>query len=166
MRACARCGIRVTVGSICRSCGGILQEVADEAAANGEDQTAGASVAEPTDADGSADAGPRWRCGQCGETHEPAFAQCWQCGAERHAAELPAEVEPPLLPPATCTACGSEHVVPEAAVVEQPGRFGPLQLTADVCGDCGQVQWRALDPARLLQQWQWRARTVGRDPAD
>ncbi len=27
--------------------------------------------------------GPPWRCHSCGETGEPQFSQCWQCGAER-----------------------------------------------------------------------------------
>ena len=27
--------------------------------------------------------GPRWQCGQCGETLEPQFGACWQCGTAR-----------------------------------------------------------------------------------
>lgn len=27
--------------------------------------------------------GPDWVCAQCGETHEPQFSQCWNCGADK-----------------------------------------------------------------------------------
>lgn len=27
--------------------------------------------------------GPIWRCEGCGETHEPEFGDCWNCGATR-----------------------------------------------------------------------------------
>jgi len=30
--------------------------------------------------------GERWQCASCGERHEPQFAACWRCGAERGAA--------------------------------------------------------------------------------
>jgi hypothetical protein len=26
---------------------------------------------------------PRWTCRRCGERHEGAFSECWQCGASR-----------------------------------------------------------------------------------
>jgi Putative prokaryotic signal transducing protein len=29
--------------------------------------------------------GPAWRCADCGETSEPQFGACWQCGAARPA---------------------------------------------------------------------------------
>jgi hypothetical protein len=27
--------------------------------------------------------GTIWRCGQCGEDHEPEFGSCWNCGSAR-----------------------------------------------------------------------------------
>ena len=27
--------------------------------------------------------GSVWKCGKCGETHEPEFGNCWNCGADR-----------------------------------------------------------------------------------
>jgi predicted RNA-binding Zn-ribbon protein involved in translation (DUF1610 family) len=178
MWMCQKCHVPVTEPSkICRSCGGILDEVPNE-------------DSEP--------ARPDWVCPDCGETVPGSFDVCWNCAAKsatEHDAdaeqvsgpvqeseqdteagtrtESEIDEEPPRVT-TECPRCGSTKIIPDLTVVDQgdssDGRLQTVvfgspdalffkdrlygEIKADVCGDCGHIELHVANPHQLYRRYQ------------
>jgi hypothetical protein len=86
--------------------------------------------------------GKNWQCEKCGETSEPQFTSCWNCGALR-AEQMPVKgVEPGPEAPAA-----DNQVVVEEAVVEEVENGMPcvdcekqIAIGTKLCPFCGWTQ--------------------------
>ncbi len=176
MMECVRCKVQVGHGRICKRCGAILVESKEPdltALTETERETPVETPVETPLPPGG------WRCPGCSEAIDADFEACWQCGAERPEVEQESAVQsppPPVLDAATaraCARCGSAKVIPDATVEDQ-GQYssGDLRvvvharpdalifkdglrggLRADICGDCGHVEWRVANPDQLYDHY-------------
>jgi len=176
---------------ICRTCGAILEAVAEEPPQAAENDP---SAYEDDHADEATPAEQHpWTCSQCGQSVPGGFEVCWNCGTsqdgvpdldfdkepegnEEHEALQPQEAEPE--PDATptgrlCPRCGSAKIIRNARIFNQgESLIGQIQvavdanpealifkdrlhdqLVADVCGNCGHVELRAVHPKGLYEHY-------------
>ena len=158
MRRCVKCSLTFTDSSkICRSCGTILEDMADGPLPNlvmrGDEREQLELIAEQalsTVEQGSKDrlqVRHVWTCSRCAEKMPGKFDICWNCGTDRSGMagpqdfETDAQTEPIESPPPNsaetaavdaelrCTLCGSIKLVPNVQVVDQGKHSsGNLQL--------------------------------------
>ena len=158
MRKCPRCSHEVADDSqMCRACGCRFngdelefaeqhqiphEEPEDETVPVKNSPQAPEEVADETqDTDGP---GPAWACPKCGETIEPGFDICWNCGTSRAGIEDPefavvddvderdagSDLHPQSRESsAPCPHCGSRRVIPDAIVADRDGHsFSKIQV--------------------------------------
>jgi ribosomal protein L40E len=116
-----------------------------------------------------------WNCGTSEDgTADPHFSKDAESEDESHAAWQPPDLAadvPDVSNGRVCMRCGSAKIIPDArmhnegvsgapqlVVDANPGAlifkdrlFG--QIVADICGDCGHVELRAVDPERLYEHY-------------
>jgi hypothetical protein len=136
---------------ICRTCGGILEKVAEEQPETVEvDPT-------PHDEDIAIEAPPAkqdsWTCSQCGQSVPGGFEVCWNCGTsqegvpdpefhkERGGNDAPLEIwQPREVEPVAkrtgrpCPRCGSENIIPNASILGRVG-YSDGRISIVVDGD-------------------------------
>lgn len=181
MRQCPKCSQQYDdLARICRTCGAILDTVAEETQTS---ETA-PEADEPPPIPGK----PSWQCPQCRQSVPSAFDVCWNCGTSQDGTPDPDfvkvpqdgledEAEPALtnIPSANfqCPRCGSSKIIPQAKVLDQgQASDGYLKvvvygdpealifkdrlfgrLKADVCGDCGHVELRVDNHEELYEHY-------------
>jgi hypothetical protein len=158
MRRCVKCSITYTDSSkICRSCGAILEDVADSSAPNvalrGDEREQLELIAEQalsTEVQGSRDrvkVKHAWACSRCGEEVPGSFDVCWNCGTDQRGVENPdfadwkteanvdaAVVEAKRVNPigaARCSVCGSVRMIQGARIEAHEGSLIKIVAYAD-----------------------------------
>jgi len=133
MRGCPKCSAQYGDESkICRNCGAILEDVAEEPSvepADVEPAQQDAPKFEPSEPveppatfptfdqleSGTESADGDWQCPRCGETVPWTFDVCWKCGSDK---EAPPDVNPPGAHRRDALTEGSDEAPPEVSVPE------------------------------------------------
>ena len=158
MRRCAKCSLTFPDSAkICRSCGAILDDVADGPESNvvlrGDECEQLELIAEQalsTDVHGSQDrlrVKYAWSCSQCGEEVPGSFDICWNCGTDRSGVENPgfaewkteADVDAAAVEAervmqtgtARCSVCGSTRMIQGARIEAHEGSLIKVVVYAD-----------------------------------
>jgi hypothetical protein len=196
MHRCPKCASQYGDDvKICRTCGAILDIVAEEPPHAVEADPL-PSEEEEDDVEEATPASRRrpWICPQCKQDVPGSFEVCWNCGtsadgvadphfskdaecdenAESHAIWQPPELAADASHDSTarvCVKCRSAKMIPDARMLNEGVNGEPQlvvdanpdalifkdrlygQLVADVCGHCGHVELRALDPERLYEHY-------------
>ena len=137
MNKCPKCSSQYDDAlKICRTCGAILERVAEEPPPTVE------AALPPCEKEDAAEAAPirreAWKCPQCGESVPAGFEVCWNCGTGQDGSPDPefnqepggdeddSEIwQPPKLEPIaeqaerSCPRCGSSKIIPDAKIIDQ-----------------------------------------------
>lgn len=113
-----------------------------------------------------------WKCGTTRDGLEDAdFVTESPEDVEEELPSIEASSEPPAVP--RCEKCGSEKIIPDVMLVDQgQGSDGALKVVvfgnpeallfkdrrygkvqADICGECGHVELRVINPEELLRHY-------------
>jgi Double zinc ribbon len=158
MRRCTKCSMIYTDSSkICRSCGAILEDMADGPAPNvalrGDEREQLELIAQQalsTEVQGSENrlrVQYAWTCPQCREEVPGSFDVCWNCGTDRSGVEESGFAErktetsveaavvetKPVIPigAARCSACGSAKMIQGARIEAHEGSLIKIVVFAD-----------------------------------
>jgi RNA polymerase subunit RPABC4/transcription elongation factor Spt4 len=149
MRECPKCSSQYgDDAKICRTCGAILEAVAEKPSPGVEDN------APPHEEDNPHEAASvrqhSWTCSQCGQSVPPSFEVCWNCGTSQDGVPDPDFSKEPVSNdgPSTrqkqgtaaeridrlCPKCGSAKIIPGTRILDQ-GQYSDGKLQVVVDGD-------------------------------
>jgi hypothetical protein len=182
MHKCPKCSSQYGDDlKICRTCGAILDAVAEESPQTMENDPHDAISAER----------PSWTCSQCGKLVPGSFEVCWNCGTSKDGVSDPEFSKEPgddndrtwlhgareratakqLVQP--CPRCGSSKIIPNTRILDQTHYSGGIlqvavdadpdavifkdrlydQVTADICGECGHVELKVEHARELYEHY-------------
>ena len=119
-----------------------------------------------------------WNCGTSRDgTLDPSFVKEPQDGPSGRAEDEPAMHETTRHNGLRCPKCGSSKIIPKARVIAHREHFGDVQvivygnpdaliftdplygkLMAEICGDCGHVEWRVENAEELYDHYRQAAK--------
>lgn len=150
MQRCPKCASQFgDAAKICRTCGAILESVAEESPTNEEEGAP--SFDEETDpVEPACVKRNSWTCPQCGQFAPDGFEVCWNCGTSREGLPDPGfSTEPESddkpgpteqvackRPSRACLKCGSKKIIPDTRIYDQ-GEHSDGRLQVVVYGDPG-----------------------------
>ena len=149
MRECPKCSSQYGDDvKLCRTCGAILEAVAEAPSPTAEDDASPHEEDSPHEA-ASAKQHP-WTCSQCGQSVPPSFEVCWNCGTSQDGVPDPGFRKEPVSdddprtrpnrrqPPnglvVSCPKCGSAKIIPGTRILDQ-GQYSDGKLQVVVDGD-------------------------------
>jgi len=192
MKKCPKCSSQYgDDAKICRTCGAILEDAAEEPPQAVEDDPS--SLEDDNEQETIPIKQDSWTCSQCGQSVPGGFEVCWNCGTSHDGVpdpdfnkepgsdddDLPGAWQLPELEPVAkhterpCPKCGSSKIIPNTRILDQglqsDGKLHVMlygnpkamifkdryldHLTADICGDCGHVELKAVHPKELYEHY-------------